>query len=353
MKSHSFLYLLFFVILSISSIKAQNMDARIEQLSATAGSAYLAPAIHSFGAGMNSGWMGAPPSAKVLGFDLQVGFVGMGTKFADNTQTFSVKGTYRFNDEQAMVLAQQATINPLAQQEIANQIVQQDIGVVISGPTIRGSKKDNVKINSESFTVHTTYGDKVVPAYTTDLSDIHGLFGDDVSMMPAASPQIKIGTVYGTQAIIRFLPSYDIKDAGKFKFFGFGLQHNPGLWFKTPLPVDISVGFLSQDMKLGSIIDFSTLAYGVNVGKQFGVGMLSVTPYGGLIFEKSKLDVNYTDTLQTSTGKQPTNISFSLTGENKFKFNLGVKLHILAMDLLAEYNFGKYSTLSGTFAFAF
>ncbi len=353
MKSRSLLYIVFLLILSIRPMSAQNMDSRIEQLSATAGSAYLAPAVHAFGAGMNAGWMGAPPSAKILGFDLQVGFVGMGTKFADDTKTFSVKGTYRFNEEQAMVLAQQATINPLAQQEIANQIVKQDIGVVISGPTIRGSKNENVKINSESFTIHTTYGDKVVPAYITDLSDIHGLFGDDVSMMPAASPQIKIGTVYGTQAIIRFLPSYDIKDAGKFKFFGFGLQHNPGLWFKTPLPVDISVGFLSQDMKLGSIIDFSTLSYGVNVGKQFGFGPLSVTPYGGILMEKSKLDVTYTDTLQTSSGKQVTNVNFSLTGDNKFKFNLGVKLHILAMDLLAEYNIGKYSTLSGTFAFAF
>jgi hypothetical protein len=353
MKSRFLLYLFLLIIFSIRSNTAQNMDSRIEQLSSTAGSAYLAPVVHSFGAGMNAGWMGAPPSAKVLGFDLQIGLVGMETKFADNTKTFSVNGTYRFNEDQAMALAQQATSNTAAQQEIAAKIMQQDINVVIYGPTIRGSKNDNVKIGSEAFNVSTTYGTKTVPAYVTELSGIHGLFGDDVTMMPAAAPQIKIGTVYGTQAIIRFFPSYDIKDAGKFKFFGFGLQHNPGLWFKTPLPVDVSVGFLTQSMKLGSIVDFSTISYGINVGKQFGFGPLSVTPYGGLLLEKSKLDVTYTDTLQTSSGKQISNVNFSLTGDNTFKFNLGVKLHIFAMDLLAEYNIGKYSTLSGTFAFAF
>jgi hypothetical protein len=339
--------------LSTFSATAQNMDSRIEQLASTAGSAYLAPVVHSFGAGMNAGWMGAPPSAKVLGFDLQIGFVGMETKFADNTKTFSVNGTYRFNEEQAMALAEQATSNPLAQQEIATKIMQQDINVVIYGPTIRGSKNENVKIGSKEFTVSTTYGTKTVPAYVTELSDIHGLFGNDVTMMPAASPQIKIGTIYGTQAIIRFFPSYDIKDAGKFKFFGFGLQHNPGLWFKTQLPVDISVGFLTQDMKLGSIIDFSTISYGINVGKQFGFGPLSVTPYGGLLLEKSKLDVNYTDTLQTSSGKQISKVNFSLTGDNTYKVNVGVKLHIFTLDILAEYNLGKYNTLSGTVGFSF
>ena len=341
------------VIVSALTLNAQNMDSRIEMLSKTAGAAYMAPAVHSFGAGMNTGWLGAPPSAKVLGFDIQLGFVGMGTKFADNTETFSTKGTYRFNADQALTLAQQVTSNTTVQQEIADKIMQQDVDVEISGPTIRGSKSDNVKITSGAFTVATSYGTKTVPAYITDLKDIHGLFGSNVSMMPSATPQLKIGTVYGTQAIVRFLPSYDIKDAGKFKFFGFGLQHNPGLWFSTPLPVDISVGFLTQSMKLGNIIKFNASSYGVNVGKKFGTGPVSVTPYAGLIFEKSKLDVTYTDTLQTSTGKQVANINFALDGENTFKANIGAQIHLAALDIVAEYNLGKYSTLTGMIGFSF
>ena len=353
MKLQRYIFCGLLVLSSVFSLNAQSMDSRIELLSATAGSAYLAPVVHAFGAGMNGGWLGAPPSAKVLGFDLQLGVVGMGTKFADNTETFTAKGKYRFNETQALALAKQVTSVPAVQTEIVNKIMQQDIDVVISGPTIRGSKTDNVKISSGAITVTTSYGSKTIPASVTNLTDVHGLFGNDVTMMPSASPQLKIGTVFGTQAIIRYLPSYDIKDAGKFKFFGFGLQHNPGLWFSAPLPVDISVGFLTQKMELGTIVKFNALSYGVNVGKKFGWGLLSVTPYAGFILEKSKLEVNYTDTLQTSAGKEITNINFALDGENTSKVNVGLQIHILALDIIAEYNLGKYNTLCGTVAFSF
>jgi hypothetical protein len=55
---------------------------------------------------------------------------------------------------------------------------------------------------------------------------VHGLL-EDLPALPLFAPQLTVGTIYGTQASFRFVPTYDVTDLGDFKYFGFGLQHNP------------------------------------------------------------------------------------------------------------------------------
>lgn len=338
------------------SLNAQSMDSKLEELSAVASSAYLGPAVHTFGASMNAGWLNKPPSEKILGFDIEFGLVAMASYFKDGAQTFSTDGNFRFSTDQAQTLTKSIS-DAAIRSQVVSQITSTDYQVLIAGPTVNGYKNNHVYVTfspkgATTFKVkdakYPFSVDVALPTQTIDLGATG--YMDGLKIMPSAAPQLKIGTIYGTQAIIRALPATQIKDAGKLKLFGFGLQHNPALWMKTKLPVDLSIGFLTQTMSITNVVDFKTFAFGANVSKTFGLSWVSVTPYAGLIIEHSKMDVDYTSTINTDAGEQVTHIAFSMTGENKSKVNLGAYVHLLHINFVADYNIGKYSSFSvGTF----
>lgn len=340
----------------MSLINAQSMDSKLEELSGVASSAYLGPAVHTFGANMNGGWLNKAPSAKILGFNIEFGVVGMGTYFNDGAQTFTTEGAFRFSTSQAQTLTESISDASIRTQ-VVSQITSADYQVIIAGPTINGSDKDHVTVTfspkgATTFKVKDSKYpfsvDVDLPTQTIDLG-VSG-YMNGLKLMPAAVPQIKLGTVYGTQAIVRFLPATQIKDYGKLGLLGIGLQHNPAAWLKVTLPVDVSVGFLSQKMSLTDAVDLKTFAYGLNVSKTFGASFISVTPYAGLILEKSTMDVDYTSTITTNAGEQKTHIAFSIDGENRSKVNLGAYLHLFYINFVADYNIGKYNSFTfGTF----
>jgi hypothetical protein len=173
-------------------------------------------------------------------------------------------------------------------------------------------------------------------------------------MIPLTTPQLSIGTLFGTSVELRYLPSVQLKsDLGKFKYFGIGIQHNPSVWFDNPLPVDISVGFYTETLDVGSEFSSKGTVFGLNVGKTFGPAALSITPYAGFELESSTITVNYNQTFDTQTGSETVNISFDESGENTSRFTLGASVRLSIINLNVDYSFAKFNTLSAGLGFIF
>jgi len=336
-----------------SKVNAQdNLQKTLSDLSSDAASAYVAPIVSGFGANLNSGWVHRIVPAKIYSLDIEFTLVGMGTFFNNSNKSFSTAGSFRFNTEQAMNMTSNIS-DPNARNAIVNQIISEDMQVGISGPTIVGSKGQNVAISFPGKTYTYNSQQYPIPAQNIELSGVNGLL-DNLSILPLAAAQFSIGTFYGTAAEIRFLPSIQLNsDLGTISYFGFGIQHNPGMWLDEPLPVDVSVGVYTQTMKVGNIFKSTATSFGIYAGKTFGTNLLGVSPYAGFSFETSTITVNYTRTISTQAGPEDVNVSFDLKGENNIRFSLGASFTLLFLNLNVDYSVAKYNSVSAGLGFAF
>ena len=350
-KVSPYLFLLFSLVIS-SSLKAQNdLSSTLSHLSSGAAQAYVAPVVSGFGADLNSGWVDRVTSSKLLGLDFNFKIVAMGTFFSNQNQTFSTSAAFRFNSDQAAVLTQ-SVANPVARQDIENQIISQDFTVGISGPTIVGDKNQYVAVNFPGHTF-TSFGLQYNIPTQNIVTVVNGLLGN-LPILPLGAPQLTIGTVYGTSVSFRFLPSIQLNsNLGNFSYFGFGIQHNPAAWLNLPLPIDFSLGFFVQNMKVGSVFSSNATMFNLNASKMFGTSFLNVTPYAGIGIESSTISVNYNQSIDTPAGPQQVNIAFDIKGENKTRLTLGASFGLAIVNLNVDYSIAKYNTLSAGLGFNF
>lgn len=337
---------------SFSQTEESELTKTLKNLTGDAGQAYVAPVISGFGANLNSGWIHRPPKAVKFGVDIEIGFVAMGTLMGDASKTINTQGQFQFNRSQAELIVP-SNITGVVRTAVINELVTKKFSVNITGPTITGKETDSLKVGFVGGTV----AGQVLPSKTIT-TPVTGYL-KDLSIFPLAAPQLSIGTVFGTQAQFRFLPSVKLGDLGEFSYFGFGILHNPGIWLSNPLPVDVSVGFNTQNLKVGDIFKTSATSFGVYASKQFGPGALNITPYAGILFESSTVDVNYNTTIDvpitvggvTSYIPTPTGVSFSLKGENTTRLTVGASLKLALISLSVDYNIAKYNVISASLSF--
>lgn len=338
----------------VSPVFAQDesLEGTLQQLSEDAAMKYVSPISSAFGADLNSGWFHKAPGAVIAGFNLEIGVVAMGAFFPDDSKTFSVNGRFRFSEDEARELVEGQGFSQSVQDELVKQITAQYFHVGISGATITGEEDDHVMVHFPAKTFDVNGTDYEVPEQSVDLG--FGGFQDlaDLSFLPLAAPQVSVGTVYGTQATFRYLPSLTLNgDLGKLKYFGFGIQHNPAVWLSNPIPVDVAVSFFTQNLKIGDLFESKATAFGLNASKRFGTGFLNVAPYAGFMFESANMKVTYTYVVNTPTGTVRDAIEFELEGENKSRLILGISLRLLTLNLNADYNFSKYDSFSAGLTF--
>lgn len=358
---------IYYVLLGISLVlllqspllKAQDLQSTLQNLSDLAAKAYLNPASNGFGADLNSGWFSRAPKPVKLGLDVQLGLVAMGAFLPSDNKTFLINGNFRFTPAQAELMTQSVAnqYGPDAQQNLINQITSRDFNVQISGPTIIGSNDEHMKINFYGTTLsyQAQAGQPAqqiyVPAQEIPVEEIKGVL-DNIPLLPFAAPQLTLGTLYGTQVTFRYLPPTEISaDLGKSDYFGFGIQHNIGVWL--PLPLDVTLGYFTQRLKVGDALKSRADEYGIFASKTFGPGIFSITPYTGLTLQNSTMDVSYNYLYQSQGVEVPTNISFQLSGENSAKLAVGVALRLSVISLNFDYNIAKFSSISGGLAFLF
>ena len=347
--------LLFAAVLIVTpmSIKSQSFEETLGNLSTIAAKKYIEPAMTAFGSNLNSGWVNQVPGQTILGFDLNIKIVGMGTFLNDKAKTFATAGVFRFNSSQADDILANSGITSAhpAYAGAKQELLSKEWNVNFSGPTIIGKDTDRLKINFPGGTVS---GVTLNP-YVETVNDVKGLL-NEMPILPTGAPQITVGTVMGTQVMVRYLPSIEIDKLGKMTFSGFGIIHNPGAWLNNPLPVDLGIGFFTQSLKIGSIVESTATQYGIFVSKTIGA-IISIVPYAGFTIESSKTTVNYDFEYSTVVNGTTVNakdkINFEIEGENSSSFVVGATIKLAVVNLNVDYKMAKYNTLSAGVSFGF
>ncbi|GAB4375523.1 MAG: hypothetical protein Kow0042_21020 [Calditrichia bacterium] len=325
----------------------ESLEATLQKLSADAAKKYVSPISSAFGANLNGGWFHRAPDAKVFGLNFEIGLVGMGSFFPDDSKSFSTSGQFRFNENQARSIVSGKGYGAAVEDELVEQITSEYFDVEISGATVVGDSKDSIRVVFPGKTFTVGGQDYEVPTSTVTLP-VAG-FGDlaDMNILPLFAPQLTIGTVYGTQLTFRYLPSIKLNDElGKLKYFGFGIQHNPGIWFANPLPLNVAASFYTQKLEIGSLFKTTTTSFGITASKQFGTNFLNLTPYAGFLLESANMEVTYDYIVITPGGTYKEEVSIEIEGENKSRLTVGLSAKLLSFNLNADYNFGKYNSIT-------
>jgi hypothetical protein len=351
------------------NVRGQDLKGAIENLATDAARAYVRPVVSGFGSDLNTGWFHRAPKAQKLGFNVEVGFVAMGTLFNKKDKRFSVTKDLMITGDEATRLATTfvendptlsqltGTFKDQAIATIANEIADQVVNVTIAGATFIGNKEDSVKltINNDIIFTYNSQSYTMQNGQETNLG-VGGLL--DAPVVPLLAPQLTLGTVMGSQLTVRYVPTVKLRDeVGKVQYFGIGIQHNPGVWFPQPLPVDLAVAFYTQNLKQGKLFEATATAYGITASKQFGFRFLNLTPYAGFLLESSEMKFRYDYSYEVPDGTgglttETAQIKFTEKGKNKNRITIGTNVRFLMVNINADYSFARNSAYSAGINFA-
>ncbi|MGO9481293.1 MAG: DUF6588 family protein [Candidatus Kryptoniota bacterium] len=298
---------------SCSFANAQNLSSNLGKVGAQYGQAYVAPAINAFAVDLNSGLFHSASVGGALPFGLSL-YVGV-----------QASGAFIPSSDKSFNLTYQDTINEPGLGKVPATYA------VKNAPTIFGGKQKG----SVTITPGT-------PSYPLGMSLLEPTIGGliSTSIAPLPIPQIGIGSLFGTDAVIRYLPEVKYGGLGDVQFFGFALRHDISRYIPLcPVDLALQIGFQNfqvKDTSGSNLFKMSAFAANLEVSKTFAI----LTVYGGLQVENSKTDVSYIYTPPSNLGLSPIPISFSLTGKNKFRALLGLDLGLGVLTINADYSFG-------------
>lgn len=315
---------------------AQDLEETLSDVSGQYASAYVAPLVDGLGATFNSGFIRDVPLArKGNGFGLYLGLQAFGAFLPDDRATFDL--TY----EADMML--EASVG-------GNRIpVRVPVTLELRGaPTIVGPEEPAVAtVTARYDTTISRYGILVPVAFDTTFTKelVGGLLATNV--VPTVVPQLRIGRLFGTDLVVRWLPRIEASDLGSLGLFGLGFRYDLSQ-FLPAFPVGLAAQAFWQRVTVNDaedvqLLDFRTFAAGVNVGRRFGP--LSV--YAGLQTERTSMDVSYEFDVE-SGGSDPDfpeletiPIAFSLEGAMRGRATVGAALHAGPTVLNFDYSLGE------------
>lgn len=116
--------------------------------------------------------------------------------------------------------------------------------------------------------------------------------GFDIDDFSVAVPQLEIGSVMGTRAVVRYV-AFDLgdegEDLGKLELLGAGIQHSISQYFPT-MPVDLALGGFYQKFDIGEdLLQTRALHVDVTGSKTFGV----LKPYAAVGFDNFEFEAHY------------------------------------------------------------
>jgi hypothetical protein len=197
----------------------------------------------------------------------------------------------------------------------------------------------------------TIFGDKG-SAYAGPAGYITTPPGVNVSAMPMAMPQISL-SLMGTEVMLRYLPEIKLGNKNeKLSLLGIGAKHNISRYIPL-IPIDVAVQVLYNKLEITDLLKSKNLAFNAHASKTFGI----LTPYFGLQYESSSLDITYKINGDPASGdpalQTDRNVSVSLDGDNNFRATLGASLKLAIIVLNADVNLGSLTTFTGGLSFEF
>jgi hypothetical protein len=168
--------------------------------------------------------------------------------------------------------------------------------------------------------------------------------GFDMSNFGVAVPQVTIGNVLGTRAMVRYISlSLGDEDVGDLKFFGIGGQHSISQYLPG-VPVDLAFGIMYQSLELGDgVVDASALALNVTGSKRLGEGAVSLEPYLGVGLDSFSMDAKY------DSGDDEINAEFDRANDGHLTLGTGVNLP--GVKIHAEYSVAAVNGFAGGISF--
>ena len=160
--------------------------------------------------------------------------------------------------------------------------------------------------------------------------------GFDLGSFDFAVPQLRVGSLHGTEALLRFGFMYPgDANLGDFSLYGVGLRHSVSQYIND-LPVDIAVGAVWQRFSLGNnerrgdLVSAQAWTVGFQTSKRFSW----LEPYAGVAYVDFGLDLSYRGDTAEDT------IEMSLDSNDHFHATLGLSANVSFAVVQAEYNIG-------------
>jgi hypothetical protein len=175
--------------------------------------------------------------------------------------------------------------------------------------------------------------------------------GFDVGSFAIVAPQVRVGGIFGSEAMIRFI-AFKIGDSelGDVMLAGFGLRHSISQYMGPEPPVDLAASFYWQDFRLGENSDGDDLtrtqsySLGAQASRKFGTVF---NPYAGLYYNSYNTDVTYNS---EATGEPvSTEISFD---DAYVQLTLGIELNLWVFNVWGEYNIAERQSFGAGFGLA-
>lgn len=253
----------------------------------------------------------------------------------------------------------------------------------------KGSLKGNAekRINGLEEKYNVQFPDSVLAEVFKTLDGLPGNFtlpkGSGLDVMQFAVPQIEIGSYYGTELLIRYIPKINYGETiGDFGFYGIGIKHSISQYFfdfDQERSFDLAVQFAYQNSTLDNIFGetnakLTSNANILNFNIQASKNIEDIVDvYTGLSFEQIDIKADFVYTLPIEVQYQ-----LGLVDENKqvdpargypgdtkpqkttltvndfnIKWVIGLKKDFGPLAIFASYNVSKFDIFNGGIQFSF
>lgn len=303
------LLLLIVITLSVSgNLYSQTLPDQLVKVAGLYGEKYLEPFTNAFGANLNSGFIGGLRLDSKLG-PLPVGVnIYAGLKFSglilnSEDQYFDLTYTdkYKYNGQDVI-----ATF------------------VVKNAPTVFGNTK-------------APYADIYVNEAKVNSQQLIGGVAN-TKFVPLFVPQLGIGSIYGTDVVVRYFPTLSLGNYGRIGFTGFAIRHNFSSYIpKMPFDIALQGGYQNFNVEKedGSKIINANATF-INLQLNKNIAMFSI--YGAAQLENFSIDASYIYT-NPYVGEIPVNFEQKETGN--FRGIVGASFHLFPVVVNTDLNFGK------------
>lgn len=299
--------------LAPSPASGQDLGGLIDEVGRPYAERYLQPLADALGADMNAGLF---HTARIGGgllplVDVYAGVKLMGTLVTNEDKTFDLT----YETEQTFRAAD------------GNRYTVPVMFEIRDGPTVFGDRNPGTLTAEVNETVSSGPDgqpgtpDDVVIDTTASFDVLPGLVGTPIALWIV--PQIGIGSLAGTDLVVRYLPRVGHDKYGSIAFAGVGVRHSISQYIPL-FPISVSGQFMWQRLSVEDASDdeiFAASAWAANVAAS--KTLLVLTVYGGLQVERSNVRVDYTFEPQQSDLPGQT-VAFDLTGENSFRVIAGL-----------------------------
>jgi len=275
------------LVLFLASPVSAQLENQLSSYTGRNASGYLEPLVDAFGADL---YAGLYHSARIpeRGFHVSLEMTFMTARFSEADRTFVAVTENGFQPEQSA-----------------------------EAPTVVGPK-EAVYVDGESGTQFAFPG------------------GFDLESFDFGVPQLRVGVLYGTEALIRLGFVYPGEaDLGDVNLYGVGIRHSVSQYIND-FPVEVAVGAFWQRFSLGDserggdVVSAEAWSVGFQTSKRFSW----LEPYAGLAYDDFGLELSYEgDTAEDR-------IEMSLDSEDHVHMTLGLSANIWFAAVHGEYNIG-------------